>query len=112
MVTLDLTVLAAYLVGILLVGIWAQRKAKTQEDFLVAGRSVGPILYSGTLAAVILWRRGTPRAALVSIAVSSAAVVILLVVKGIDSDAPIYWGLGLSLAIYLGLSIGTRATAK
>jgi solute:Na+ symporter, SSS family len=54
MVTLDLVVLAAYLVGILAVGVWAQRKAKTQEDFLVASRSVGPILYSGTLAAVIL----------------------------------------------------------
>jgi len=51
---LDLIVLVAYLVGILAVGIWAQRKAKTQEDFLVAGRSVGPVLYSGTLAAVIL----------------------------------------------------------
>ena len=54
MVTLDMLVLAFYLVGILIVGIWSQRKAKTQEDFLVAGRSVGPILYSGTLAAVIL----------------------------------------------------------
>ncbi len=54
MATLDLVVLAAYLVGILFVGIWSQRKARTQEDFLVAGRSVGPILYSGTLAAVIL----------------------------------------------------------
>jgi solute:Na+ symporter, SSS family len=54
MVTPDLLVVAAYLIGILIVGIWSQRKAKTQEDFLVAGRSVGPILYSGTLAAVIL----------------------------------------------------------
>ncbi len=54
MVTLDLVVLAAYLIGILAVGIWSQRKATTQEDFLVAGRSVGPLLYSGTLAAIIL----------------------------------------------------------
>ncbi len=54
MVTLDLLVLAAYLIGILWVGIAAQRKATTQEDFLVAGRSVGPVLYAGTLAAVIL----------------------------------------------------------
>ena len=54
MMTPDLLVLTAYLVGILAVGIWSQRKARTQEDFLVAGRSVGPILYSGTLAAVIL----------------------------------------------------------
>jgi SSS family solute:Na+ symporter len=54
MITLDIAVLVAYLVGILGVGIWAQRKAVTQEDFLVAGRSVGPFLYSGTMAAVIL----------------------------------------------------------
>ena len=54
MVTLDLAVLAIYLIGILGVGIWAQRKATTKEDFLVAGRSVGPVLYAGTLAAVIL----------------------------------------------------------
>ena len=54
MVTLDLIVLAAYLIGILIVGLRAQRNATTQEDFLVAGRSVGPFLYSGTLAAVIL----------------------------------------------------------
>lgn len=54
MVTLDLIVLFVYLAGILIVGIGAQRKAATQEDFLVAGRSVGPVLYSGTLAAVIL----------------------------------------------------------
>ncbi len=54
MLTLDLVVLAVYLIGILVVGIWSQRKAKTQEDFLVAGRSCGPLLYSGTLAAVIL----------------------------------------------------------
>ena len=52
--SLDLLVLAAYLVGILFVGLWAQRKATTQEQFLVAGRSVGPLLYSGTLAAIIL----------------------------------------------------------
>ncbi len=54
MVTVDLIVVAAYLIGILVVGLRAQRKAQTQEDFLVAGRSVGPLLYSGTLAAVIL----------------------------------------------------------
>lgn len=52
--TPDQLVVAIYLVGILAVGIWSQRKARTQEDFLVAGRSVGPVLYSGTLAAVIL----------------------------------------------------------
>ena len=51
---LDVLVLIAYMVGILVAGVWAQRKASTQEDFLVAGRSVGPWLYSGTLAAIVL----------------------------------------------------------
>ena len=40
--------------GILAAGFWARRKATTQDEFLVAGRSVGPWLYTGTLAAVIL----------------------------------------------------------
>jgi len=54
MATLDLLVLAAYLAGMLAVGFWTQRKAVNQEEFLVAGRSVGPLLYSGTLAAIII----------------------------------------------------------
>ena len=42
------------MIGIVAVGFWARRKANTQEQFLVAGRSVGPWLYSGTLAAIVL----------------------------------------------------------
>ena len=54
MVTLDLMVLIAYMVGILAAGIWAKRKVTSQEEFLVAGRRVGPWLYAGTLAAIVL----------------------------------------------------------
>ena len=54
MATLDLLVVIVYMVGILAAGFWARRKATTQDEFLVAGRSVGPWLYTGTLAAVIL----------------------------------------------------------
>src|SRR5256885_6593350 len=50
----DLVIIAAYLVGMVAVGFWTQRKATNQEQFLVAGRSVGPLLYSGTLAAIII----------------------------------------------------------
>src|SRR5450631_1740842 len=42
------------MVGILAAGFWAKHKATTQDQFLVAGRSVGPWLYSGTLAAIVL----------------------------------------------------------
>jgi solute:Na+ symporter, SSS family len=50
----DLLIVIAYLVGIVAVGFWARRKATSQDEFLVAGRSVGPWLYSGTLAAIVL----------------------------------------------------------
>jgi solute:Na+ symporter, SSS family len=54
MAKLDLIVVVAYMAGILAAGFWARRKATTQDQFLVAGRSVGPWLYSGTLAAIVL----------------------------------------------------------
>ena len=54
MVTLDLIVMMAYMVGILAAGIWAKTKVTSQDQFLVAGRSVGKFLYAGTLAAIVL----------------------------------------------------------
>src|ERR1700691_5612531 len=54
MAKLDLFVVVAYMAGILAAGFWARRKATTQDQSLVAGRSVGPWLYSGTLAAIVL----------------------------------------------------------
>lgn len=54
MVTLDLLVMMAYMVGILAAGIWAKAKVTSQDQFLVAGRSVGQFLYAGTLAAIVL----------------------------------------------------------
>ena len=54
MMTLDLIVLIAYMVGILAAGVWAKVKVTSQDEFLVAGRSVGLWLYSGTLAAIVL----------------------------------------------------------
>ena len=56
----------------------------------------------------ILWRRGTAPAALASIAAGGVAVVVLLVVMGIDSDVPIYGGLGLSGAVFLIVSLLAR----
>src|ERR1700735_1760122 len=54
MAKLDLFVVVAYTAGILPAGFWARRKATTQDQCLVPGRSVGPWLYSGTLAAIVL----------------------------------------------------------
>ena len=38
MVTLDIIVMMAYMVGILAAGIWAKSKVTSQDQFLVAGR--------------------------------------------------------------------------
>src|ERR1700683_1530652 len=54
MASIDLLVVVIYMAVIVAPGFWARRKATTQEQFLVAGRSVGPWLYAGTLAAIVL----------------------------------------------------------
>lgn len=51
---LDLLVVTIYALGMLALGWWAMRRAKNQEEYLVAGRRLGPGLYIGTLSAVVL----------------------------------------------------------
>ncbi|PPA74349.1 sodium:solute symporter [Achromobacter spanius] len=51
---LDIGVVMLYLGGMLLLGWYGMRRAKTQEDYLVAGRNLGPGLYMGTMAATVL----------------------------------------------------------
>ncbi|MBF9073716.1 sodium:solute symporter [Streptacidiphilus fuscans] len=50
----DYVVIVAYLVGIIGVGWWGRRRARSRSDFLVAGRRLGPTMYTGTMAAVVL----------------------------------------------------------
>jgi SSS family solute:Na+ symporter len=55
----------------------------------------------------MLWQRGTTRGALASIALGILSVGCSLLLWGVDSDLPIYVGLSLSLAAYLGVSLGS-----
>jgi SSS family solute:Na+ symporter len=50
----DYTVIVVYLAGMLAMGWWGMRRAKSKSDFLVAGRRLGPVMYSGTMAAIVL----------------------------------------------------------
>jgi SSS family solute:Na+ symporter len=50
----DYVVIIAYLLALLGVGWWGMRRARSKSDFLVAGRRLGPLLYSGTMAAIVL----------------------------------------------------------
>jgi SSS family solute:Na+ symporter len=51
---MDIAIVAIYLLGMIAFGFWGKRRATTQSDFLVAGRRLGPLLYSGTMAAIVL----------------------------------------------------------
>ncbi|MEE1753723.1 sodium:solute symporter [Streptomyces sp. SP18CS02] len=50
----DYTVIAVYLAGMLAMGWWGMRRARSKSEFLVAGRRLGPWMYSGTMAAIVL----------------------------------------------------------
>jgi SSS family solute:Na+ symporter len=50
----DTAVVGLYLAAMIAFGFWGKRRATTQSDFLVAGRRLGPLLYSGTMAAIVL----------------------------------------------------------
>ena len=51
---MDLIVIAVYIGAMIGIGFYAKGRAKSESDFLVAGRRLGPLLYSGTMAAVVL----------------------------------------------------------
>jgi len=51
---MDLVIIAVYIGAMIGIGFYAKGKAKSESDFLVAGRRLGPLLYSGTMAAVVI----------------------------------------------------------
>ncbi|RJG13885.1 sodium:solute symporter [Pseudomonas cavernicola] len=51
---LDIFVVLLYVAGMLALGWYGMRRAKTHEDFVVAGRNLGPAFYMGTMAATVL----------------------------------------------------------
>lgn len=50
----NIAIVVAYLVAMLGFGFWGKSRTKNNSDFLVAGRRLGPALYTGTMAAVVL----------------------------------------------------------
>src|SRR5919204_5541338 len=51
---MDVAIVGLYLAAMIAFGFWGKSRATTQSDFLVAGRRLGPMLYSGTMAAIVL----------------------------------------------------------
>jgi SSS family solute:Na+ symporter len=51
---IDIAIIVFYLAAMLAFGFWGKSRTKDSADFLVAGRRLGPALYTGTMAAVVL----------------------------------------------------------
>lgn len=51
---LDIAIVVGYLIAMLAFGFWGKSRTKDSADFLVAGRRLGPVFYTGTMAAVVL----------------------------------------------------------
>ena len=51
---INIAIVAVYLLAMLAFGWWGKSRTKNNSDFLVAGRRLGPFLYTGTMAAVVL----------------------------------------------------------
>ncbi|NVN51445.1 sodium:solute symporter [Mycolicibacterium hippocampi] len=51
---IDIAIIVVYLAAMLAFGFWGKSRTKDSDDFLVAGRRLGPALYTGTIAAVVL----------------------------------------------------------
>ena len=52
--TIDIAIIIIYLAAMLAFGFWGKTPHQGLRDFLVAGRRLGPTLYTGTMAAVVL----------------------------------------------------------
>lgn len=52
--TLDLWIIAVFVALMIAIGVFAKRRARSEAEFLVAGRRLGPLMYTGTMAAVVI----------------------------------------------------------
>ncbi|MFI8849442.1 sodium:solute symporter [Streptomyces sp. NPDC053499] len=50
----DHLVMIGYLLGLVGAGWWGKKRAASKSEFLVAGRRLGPLMYTGTMAAIVL----------------------------------------------------------
>jgi SSS family solute:Na+ symporter len=92
----------------LVFGVLMTLVAARTHDVIAAVTVAYDLLVGALFVPVIgamLWRRGTGLGAIASIALGATAVIVALASQGIDSDAPIYAGFGLSLLVYVVLSL-------
>lgn len=114
--TLDILIIIAYLLCMLAFGFWGKHRTRNSSDYLVAGRRLGPVFYTGTLAAVVLggastvggvglgYRYGISGMWLV-IAIATGVIVLSLVFAGPIQKLRVF-----TVAQVLQLRYGVNAT--
>lgn len=98
---------------ILIMGVAVILIAIALNDVVEALTVAYNLLVAGLLVPILgglLWRRGTAAGALAAVGVGGTAVVVLMAVYGILANEPVYYGLLLSLAVYVVVSLATKPT--
>ena len=95
----------------LVLGVLAAAVACLMHD-VIAALTVGYNLLVGAMfvptIAAMIFDRGEPSAALVSITASALTVVALMGLHGLDSAVPIYGGLAVSAATFVAMTLAHR----
>ncbi len=100
-------------VFILVMGIGVVGTAIALNNVVEALTVAYNLLVGGLLVPILgglLWKRGTAQGALASVIVGGLAVVGLMATYGILANEPVYYGLLLSLAAYVSVSLATPPT--
>ena len=56
--TIDLLIIAAYLIAMVLIGLVVVRKVRNMDDYYLGGRSFGPLVLMATVCATIIGGSG------------------------------------------------------
>lgn len=113
---MNLAIILLYLAALIFFGYMGKRRAKNAEDFRVAGRRLGPLLYTGTMSAVVLGGASTVGGVGLGytygisgmwlvVAIAAGVILLSLIFAPIISKLKIY-----TVSQMLTLRYGVRAT--
>jgi solute:Na+ symporter, SSS family len=106
----NLNRLTTLLLGVVAIGI-----AMIVHDVVAALTVAYNVLVGGLLVAILgalFWTRGTRAGAMASMVAGSLVAIVSMIVKGLEANEPIFYGLGASLVVYVVVSLATPPTGE
>ncbi|GAB3007580.1 sodium:solute symporter [Amycolatopsis acidiphila] len=98
----------------LVLGLVAIGIAMVVTDVVAALAVAYNLLVGGLLVAILgalFVKRGTWAGALASMVTGAVVVIVFMITDGLEANEPIYYGLGASLVVYVGVSLLTPRTS-